>query len=91
MTFKVKTNDPYFQYQPRVSQDACLMQIWGFQLKFMTSYHVDKVKFMDGHTNAGNDNTPWAWKAKANHSNYVTQLIVFWHKFHWSLFLKCEC
>ena len=23
-------NDPYFQYQPKVSQDACLVQIWWF-------------------------------------------------------------
>ena len=27
MTLKVKVNDPYFQYQLRVSQDACLVQI----------------------------------------------------------------
>ena len=30
MTLKVKVNDPYFQYQPRVSQDACLVQFWWF-------------------------------------------------------------
>ena len=30
MTLKVKINDPYFQYQPRVSHDACLVQIWWF-------------------------------------------------------------
>ena len=33
MTLKVKVNDPYFQYQLRVSHDACLLQIWWFQLK----------------------------------------------------------
>ena len=33
MTFKIKVNDPYFQYQPRVSHDTCLVQIWWFQLK----------------------------------------------------------
>ena len=27
MTLKVKVNDPYFQYQPIVSHDACLVQI----------------------------------------------------------------
>ena len=27
MTLKVKVNDLHFQYQPRVSQDACLVQI----------------------------------------------------------------
>ena len=30
MTLKVKVNDPYFQYQPRESQGACLVQIWLF-------------------------------------------------------------
>ena len=48
MTLKVKVNDTYFQHQPRVSHDACLVQIWWFQLKSVTSYHVDKVKFTDG-------------------------------------------
>ena len=57
-------NDPYFQYQPRVSQDARLVQIWWFQLKYVTNYRVDKGKFMDRRTDgAGNDNTPSAWKA----------------------------
>ena len=68
MTLKVKVNDPYFQYQPRVSHDACLVHIWWFQLKFMTNYRADKVKFTDGRTDrrtdAGNDKTPSAWKAK---------------------------
>ena len=50
MTLKVKVNDLYFQYQPRVSQDACLVLIWWFQRKFVTSYHADKVKFTDGRT-----------------------------------------
>ena len=49
MTLKVKVNDPYFQYQPRVSHDACL-QIWWFQLKYVTSYRADKVKFTHGWT-----------------------------------------
>ena len=48
MTLKVKANDPYFQYQPRVSHDACLVQIWWFHLKSVTSYRADKVNFMDG-------------------------------------------
>ena len=29
-TLKVKVNDSYFQYQPRVSRDACLEQILWF-------------------------------------------------------------
>ena len=58
----------HFQYQPRVSQDACLVQIWWFQLKSVTSYHTDKVKLLDRQTgrrtDAGNDDTPSAWKVK---------------------------
>ena len=42
---EVKVNDPYFQYQLRVSHDACLVQIWWFQLKF------GYVKFTDRQTN----------------------------------------
>ena len=63
MTFKVKVkvNDLRFQYQPRVLQDACMEQIWWFQLKPVTSYRADKVKFtdrwMDRRTGAGNNNT----------------------------------
>ena len=66
---KVKVNELHFQYQSRVSHDACLVQIWWFQLKSVTSYRADKVKFTDGRTDrqttdAGNDNTPSAWEAK---------------------------
>ena len=38
MTLKVKTNDPYFQYQLEVSHGACLVQIWWSQLKSATSH-----------------------------------------------------
>ena len=31
MTLKVKVNDLYFQYQQRVTQNVCLVQIWWFQ------------------------------------------------------------
>ena len=47
MTLKVKVNDPYFQYQTRVIQDACLVQIWWFQPKSVTSYSADKLKFLE--------------------------------------------
>ena len=63
MTLKVKVNDPYFQYQPRVSLNVSLVQIWWFRLKSVTSYRADRVKFTDGtdrRTDAGNDNTPSA-------------------------------
>ena len=57
MTLKVKFNDPHFWYQLRASQNACLVQIWWFQLKSVTSYRVNKIKVK-------NNNTPLAWKAK---------------------------
>ena len=72
MTLKFKVSDLHFQYQLRVSQDAFLVQIWWFLLKSVTGYHADKQKFTDGRTDvptdrrtdAGNDNTPSAWKVK---------------------------
>ena len=50
MTLKVNVNDLRFQYQLRVSHDACLEQNGWFQLKSVTSYHADKVKFIDRRT-----------------------------------------
>ena len=47
MTLKVTVNDLRFQYQPQVSQDACLLKIWWFQLKFVTSY---RYGWKDGQT-----------------------------------------
>ena len=68
MTLKIKVNDVCFQCQLRVSHDACLVQIWWFQLKSVTSYRAENVKFTDGptdrRTDAGNDNNPSTWKAK---------------------------
>ena len=55
MTLKVKVNDLHFQYQPRVSCDACLVRIWWFQLKFVTSYRADKIKFTDRRTEGQTD------------------------------------
>ena len=48
MTLKAKVID----LQPSVSQDACLVQFWWFQLKSMKSYRVEKVKFKDRQTQA---------------------------------------
>ena len=68
MTLKFKVNNLHFQYQPTVSKDACLMQIWWFYTKSVTSYRADNAKYTDrrtdGRTDAGNDNTPSAWKGK---------------------------
>ena len=72
MTKKVKVDDLYFKYRPRVTQDAWMVQIWWFQLKSVTGYCADKEKFTDrqldrradGRTHACNDNTSPAWKSK---------------------------
>ena len=47
MTLKVKLNDLYFQYQQRVSHDACLVQILWLQPKAVMSYHADKPNFLE--------------------------------------------
>ena len=68
MTLKLKFNYLHFQYQPQVSQDACLLQIWWLQPKSLMSYCTNKVKLTDEQTarwtDAGNDDTPSAWLAK---------------------------
>ena len=46
MTAKVKVNDPNFQNQLRVSQDACLVQIWWFQL-MSASYCPNNPNFLE--------------------------------------------
>ena len=63
---------PFFHYQLRVFHEACLVPIWWFQLKSVTSYHAEKVKFMDGQADgrtggrvdAGNYNTPFGLKGQ---------------------------
>ena len=47
MTLKVRVNDLHFQYKLRVSQDACLVQIWWLLPKSTTSYRVDKTNFLE--------------------------------------------
>ena len=53
-----------FQYQLRVSHDACLVQILWLQLKSETSYRRDNVKFTNARTDTSNDKTPTVWKGK---------------------------
>ena len=48
----VNNNDLHFQYQLRVSQGACFVQFWWFQLKSVKSYLADKEKFTDGQTDS---------------------------------------
>ena len=47
MTLKAMVNDPYFQYQPRLSQDAWLVQITWFQPKSVTSYCTDESNILE--------------------------------------------
>ena len=54
-TMALKINDPSFQYQPRVSHDACLVQIGRFQLKSVTSNCVGNAKFTDRRINRQTD------------------------------------
>ena len=47
MTLKVMVNDPHFQYQLRVSQDAFSVKIWWFLLKSIIIYCMDKPNFLE--------------------------------------------
>ena len=47
LTLKVKVNDIHFQYQLKISHNACSVQIWWFYHKSMTSYHTDKPNFIE--------------------------------------------
>ena len=64
MTLKIKVSNPHFQYQLLKLQDACLVQIWCFQLKYVTNYSGQSEIYgrtsrrTDGRTDAGNGNTP---------------------------------
>ena len=40
-------NDIHFQYQLRVSQDACFVQIWWLYIQSITSYLTDKPNFLE--------------------------------------------
>ena len=67
MTLKVKVDDLYFQYQLRVSHDACLLI--PAQIRAEWSCGQGKVYGRtlgrtDRRADADNDNTPSVWKAK---------------------------
>ena len=47
MTLKVKVDDPHFQYQPGVFQDACLVQIWWRHPKSVKSYRTEKLNYLE--------------------------------------------
>ena len=52
MTLKVKVNDPYFQHNLIASHDACLVQIWWFQLKSGTNVDLSSKVFCGIHLRA---------------------------------------
>ena len=67
MTLKVSVNDPHFQYQPSVYQDACLVKKLTSLAQVCDELLRGRGKVYgqtDGRTDTGNDNTPPAWKAK---------------------------
>ena len=72
MTLKANVNDLHFQYQLRVSKNACFVQTWWLQFKFVSSYRADKDTFTDRHNgratdrwaDAGSDNIRLAWVVK---------------------------
>ena len=68
MTLRVKDNDLYFQYQSRVSQDACLVQIWGFQPKFVMSYCADKSNVLEFYVKW----PKWPWRSRSMTSIFNT-------------------
>ena len=61
ITLKVNVNDSHFQYQPRVSLDACSVQMCWFKPKSATSYSADKPNFLEFRvTMAKWPNTCWS-------------------------------
>ena len=48
---KIKVNELHFQDQPRVSWDACLVQNWWFQPKYVKSYRADKPNILESWVN----------------------------------------
>ena len=73
MTLKVKVNDTHFQYQPRVSHDACLVKKLVMpaticdevKLTYILAY-IHMYGQTDGQTyrwtDTGNNNTPFGLK-----------------------------
>ena len=88
MTLKGKLNDVHFQCQLRVSQDACLVQIWSFQLKSVLSYHADKQSLLEFYV----EMAKMTLKGKLNDLHFQYQLEVSQHACLvqiWWFQLKC--
>ena len=83
MTLKVTVNDLHFQYQPRLSQDACLGQIWWFQLNPVTIYRADKIKLTGGQTDGRTDRRrqrqhPFGLKVHGVKKRILACLYTYW-------------
>ena len=72
MALKVNVNASHFQYQLRESQDAYLVHIWWFYLKFIKSYWADKPKFLETWVKMAKMTS----KVKVNDLHFQYQLIV---------------
>ena len=72
MALNFKVNASHFQYPLRESQDAYLVQIWWFQLKFIKSYCADKPKFLEFLVKMAQ----MTLKVKVNDLHFQYQLIV---------------
>ena len=77
ITLKIKDNGHLFTYQPKISQDACLVQIWWFQPKSVTSYYADKPNFLEFEVKIAK----WPWRSKSmtpffktNRESYLVQI-----------------
>ena len=47
MTLKVEVKDLDFQYQPRLSHNACFVQIWLFEPKSFKRFSMGKLNFIE--------------------------------------------
>ena len=95
VTLKVKVNDSHFQYQLRISQDVCLVQIWQFQLKSMTSYHADKPNFLEFLVKMVKitlkikvNNPHFQYQLRVSHDACLVQICRWWLKLKSVTFIK---
>ena len=67
MTLKIKVNDLHFQYQPRLFPGCMFGANLVIPAQTCDELSCGQSKVYgrtDGQTDAGNDNSPSAWKAK---------------------------
>ena len=67
MTLKLKVNHPHFQYELRVSYDACLVipaEICDKSICRQGKDYGQMDRRTEGRTDTGNDSSPLTWKAE---------------------------